>query len=149
MKQAIDKIEDLISRGENWFANNPESAAQSPIAPGKWSKKQILGHLIDSAINNLQRFTEIGYLPQPYIYRPYNQNELVTINQYQSANTKELLQLWISLNRQIMRVMAAQSEEKLNLKIQLEENSIADLRFIMMDYPEHLEHHVNQLTMYN
>ena len=149
MKQAIQKIEELINKGENWFSNHPESATELPIAPGKWSKKQILGHLIDSAINNLQRFTEIGYQPQPYIYRPYNQNELVTINQYQSANTKELLQLWISLNRQIMRVMAAQSEEKLNLKIQLEENSIADLRFIMMDYPEHLEHHVNQLTMYN
>jgi len=149
MKQAIQKIEELINKGENWFSNHPESATELPIAPGKWSKKQILGHLIDSAINNLQRFTEIGYQPQPYIYRPYNQIELVAANQYQSAKIKELLPLWISLNKQIKCVMESQTEERLKLKIQLDENSFTDLRFIMMDYPEHLEHHVNQLTIDN
>ena len=149
MKQAIQKIEELINKGENWFSNHPESATESPLAPGKWSKKQILGHLIDSAINNLQRFTEIGYQPQPYTYRSYNQIELVAANQYQSAKIKELLPLWISLNKQIKRVMESQTEERLELKIQLDEHSFTDLRFIMMDYPEHLEHHLNQLTIDN
>jgi len=149
MKQAIEKIERLLQQGENWFGNHPESAAESPIAPGKWSKKQILGHLIDSAINNLQRFTEIGYQPQPYKYRPYHQNDLVFVNQYQSANTTELLQLWILLNKQIMHVMASQTEERLHLKIEFDDHTMFDLRFIMTDYPEHLEHHVNQLIMDN
>src|SRR5215203_4736341 len=49
----------------------------------KWSKQEILGHLIDSAINNLKRFTEIQFLPQPYTVISYKQNELVTVNDYQ------------------------------------------------------------------
>src|SRR5215510_4964344 len=52
-------------------------------APGKWSKKEILGHLIDSAINNLQRFIEVQFLPQPYHIVSYKQNELVAVNHYQ------------------------------------------------------------------
>jgi hypothetical protein len=41
-------------------------------AQGKWSKQEILGHLIDSAINNLKRFTEIQFLPQPYTVISYS-----------------------------------------------------------------------------
>ena len=43
-------------------------------ATGKWSKQEILGHLVDSAINNLKRFTEIQFLPQPYTVISYKQN---------------------------------------------------------------------------
>jgi len=50
--------------------------------PGKWSKQQILGHLIDSAINNLKRFTEIQILPQPFKIISYQQDELVIVNNY-------------------------------------------------------------------
>ena len=55
-------------------------------APDKWSKQEILGHLIDSAINNLKRFTEIQFLPQPYSVISYRQNELVTVNDYQNLS---------------------------------------------------------------
>ncbi|MFT3796311.1 DinB family protein [Flavobacterium sp.] len=113
---------------------------------GKWSRKQILGHLIDSAINNLQRFTEIGYQPQPYVYREYHQAELVQMNDYQNMDTKELLQLWLSLNKQIARVMHNQTEERLDLKVLFTDGELSDLRFIMQDYPEHMEYHLNQIV---
>ena len=58
-----------------------EELAQRP-APSKWSKKEILGHLVDSGVNNLQRFTEIQFHPKPYVLRNYNQDELVKINDY-------------------------------------------------------------------
>src|SRR6188768_1100121 len=60
-------------------------------APGKWSKQEILGHLIDSAINNLKRFTEIQFLPQAYTVISYQQNELVAINDYQNLPLQHLL----------------------------------------------------------
>lgn len=145
MKEAIYKLETLLSQGESYLRSADESSLEQPIAIDKWSKKQILGHLIDSAINNLTRFTEIGYQPQPYMYREYNQAELVSINGYQSMETAELLQLWLSLNRQIVRVMKNQTAERLSLKILFTDGEISDLKFIMTDYPEHMEHHIKQI----
>ena len=74
-------------------------------APDKWSKQEILGHLIDSALNNLKRFTEIQFLPQPYSVISYRQNELVTVNDYQNLSLGHLLDLWQALNRQIVLVV--------------------------------------------
>lgn len=146
MQSAIQKLEHLLTVGEYYFSQTEESFIREPRLEGKWSRKQILGHLIDSAINNLQRFTEIGYQPQPYMYREYHQPELVKINDYQNMDTTELLQLWLSLNKQIARVMHNQTEERLNLKIQFNDGMLSDLRFIMHDYPEHLEYHMNQIV---
>lgn len=68
----------------------------------KWSKQEILGHLIDSAVNNLKRFTEIQFLPQPYTVISYRQNELVIVNDYQNLPLQHLLDLYQALNRQIV-----------------------------------------------
>lgn len=146
MKETIQKIEHSLNIVHTYFTSHDEAHLRAPIADGKWSRKQIIGHLIDSAINNLQRFTEIGYQPQPYIYREYNQAELVTINDYQNADTIELLRLWILLNRQIMRVMQNQTQERLHLRVQFTDGQISDLMFLMTDYPVHMEHHVAQIT---
>ena len=84
-------------------------------APGKWSKQEILGHLIDSAINNLKRFTEIQFLPQPYTVISYMQNELVIINDYQNLSLDHLLDLWRALNRQLVFCGKNNSNRKINL----------------------------------
>ena len=145
MTPAVEKLQFLLDQGEKYFTETNEDFLRKPYATGKWSRKQILGHLIDSAINNLTRFTEIGYQPQPYIYREYNQGELVKINNYNEMPTDELLHLWLSLNKQIVRVMGSVTEERLNLKIQFTDGAMSDLRYIMHDYPEHMEHHINQI----
>jgi hypothetical protein len=146
MTSAIQKLKSLLTQGEQYIIAADENLLRQPYMPGKWSRKQILGHLIDSAINNLTRFTEIGHQPQPYIYREYNQAELVKINNYQEMPTDELLQLWLSLNQQIARVMASANEDRLNLKIRFPDGSMSDLRYIMHDYPDHIEHHMKQIT---
>src|SRR6187551_4105349 len=86
-------------------------------AEGKWSKQEILGHLIDSAINNLKRFTEIQFLPQPYTVESYQQNELVIVNDYQNLPLQHLLDLWQSLNRQIVFVVKTIPADKLNFLV--------------------------------
>jgi hypothetical protein len=114
---------------------------------GKWSKKEITGHLIDSAINNLKRFTEIQFLPQPYKVISYKQVELVKVNNYQDLPLDHLLDLWQALNRQIILVVKNIPGEKLSYPVdpQYENGELKSLGWIIADYVAHMEHHFRQI----
>ncbi|MXO04231.1 MULTISPECIES: DinB family protein [Flavobacterium] len=144
MQDAILKFEQLLNENVNYIPtlNNDILEVKNP---GKWSKKEILGHLVDSAIHNLVRFTEINYAEKPYRHRPYNQMDLVNLNQYQKIDIQELTQLWFTINKQMVRLMKSVDEKALDYKIILADGSEIDLRFLMTDYVEHLEHHINQI----
>jgi len=116
-------------------------------APGKWSKQEILGHLIDSAINNLKRFTEIQFLPRPYTVISYKQNELVVVNDYQNLPLQHLLDLWQALNRQIVLVVKNIPVNKLDYQVdpQYEIKELKTLSWIICDYVAHMEHHFRQI----
>ena len=116
-------------------------------APGKWSKQEILGHLVDSAINNLKRFTEIQFLPQPYSVISYRQNELVMVNDYQNLSVDHLLDLWRALNRQVVLVVKRIPTDKLNYPVdpQYEDREMKTLGWIICDYVAHMEHHFRQI----
>lgn len=144
MQDAIFKFEKLLNENVNYLTTLNTEVLEAKI-PGKWSKKEILGHLIDSAIHNLVRFTEINYVEKPYQHRPYSQIDLVNLNQYQTMDIVELTTLWFSLNKQIVRIMKSVDEAALDYKIVLSDQSVIDLKFLMTDYVDHLEHHINQL----
>lgn len=144
MEDSIFRFEQLLNENVNYFPII-DPVILEERKPGKWSKKEVLGHLVDSAIHNLVRFTEINYVEKPYRHRPYNQIDLVNLNQYQTKEINELTQLWFSLNQQIIRIMKSVPEEALDFKIILSDESVIDLRFLMTDYVEHLEHHINQI----
>jgi len=116
-------------------------------AEGKWSKKEILGHLVDSAINNLKRFTDIQFLPRPYTVISYRQNELVIVNDYQNLPLQHLLDLWQVLNRQIVLVVKNIPVEKLDYPVdpQYENKELKTLSWIICDYVAHMEHHFRQI----
>lgn len=144
MQDAILKFEQLLNENVNYIPTiNNEILEVKNL--GKWSKKEILGHLVDSAIHNLVRFTEINYAEKPYRHRPYNQIDLVNLNQYQKTHIRELTQLWFAINKQILRVMKSVAEDALYYKIILADESEIDLKFLMTDYVDHLEHHINQI----
>ena len=144
MESVILKFEQLLNENVNYIPTIQNEILDAKN-PGKWSKKEVLGHLIDSAIHNLVRFTEINYSEKPYRHRPYNQIDLVNLNQYQKTDIKDLTQLWFSINNQIVRIMKSVDENALDYKIILSDESVIDLRFLMTDYVEHLEHHINQI----
>lgn len=144
MQNAILKFEKLLNENVNFFPTKSSEILKAKI-PGKWSKKEILGHLTDSAIHNLVRFTEINYLEKPYQHRPYNQIDLVNLNQYQTMDIEELTQLWFVINKQIIIIMKSVDNEALDYKIVLNDESVIDLNFLMTDYVAHLEHHINQI----
>ena len=106
-----------------------------------------MGHLVDSALNNLKRFTEIQFLPQPFKIISYQQNELVQVNNYQDLPLDHLIQLWQSLNSQIIYVVNVIPAEKLEFKVdpQYENKEMKTLGWVIADYVAHMEHHFRQI----
>jgi hypothetical protein len=123
---------------------SPEAILQKP-APDKWSKQEILGHLIDSAINNLKRFTDIQYFPQPYTVIRYQQDNLVIINRYQQLPLDHLLQLWSVLNKQIIHIITTVPADKLPYTVIIPSGESKTLEWLAIDYVEHMEHHLKQI----
>jgi len=145
MEELSQRLELLIQNGLEYIRLADELALSQKTSPEKWSKKEILGHLIDSAINNLQRFTEVQLAPKPYQIRSYRQVELVIANNYQSASVKELTILWQAVNRRIQQVILLQTELTLAFPIILGNGDSADLAFLIRDYVDHLDHHLHQI----
>ena len=145
MEELSQRLELLIQNGLEYIRLADELAMSRKTSSEKWSKKEILGHLIDSAINNLQRFTEIQFAPKPYQIQSYRQVELVKANNYQSASVKDLTILWQAVNRRIQQVILMQTELTLAFPIILGNGDSADLAFLIRDYVDHLDHHLPQI----
>jgi len=115
-------------------------------APNKWSKKEIIGHLTDSAQVNLQRFVRCTY--DEGFKLVYAQDEWVAAAHYQEADIKELLDLWILLNRQLIRVLSYYPDERLSAQCDTGKNEVNlhTVEWLAADYVEHLKHHLNQIA---
>lgn len=143
--KVIGKIERLINQSADYIKKYSEDELSLKLNPKKWSKKEILGHLVDSGINNLQRFTEIQFEEKPYQLKSYRQDELVQANNYQGAETKDILDLLIAINKRIIDVVRLQNDETLNYEIITSNNEKLDLKYLIEDYVKHFEHHTKQI----
>ncbi|MEM7105307.1 MAG: DinB family protein [Bacteroidota bacterium] len=118
-------------------------------SPDKWSKKEILGHLIDSALNNLKRFIEIQFLLGTYQVVTYEQDHLVRVNRYQQQPIGHLLQMWASVNNQILSVWGNTKPEILSSPILLPDlKTKKTLKWLMQDYVDHMNYHLQQIFDY-
>lgn len=113
--------------------------------PEKWSKKEILGHLIDSALNNLRRFVVSQYEQNQNIV--YQQNEWVEYQCYQQANVAQLVELWQLLNAQIARTISHIPANKLanTCDTGKGEADLHTILFLITDYISHLQHHLDAI----
>lgn len=145
MENEILRLQKNIEEMQLLFSVNSIINFEEKSVPSVWSKKEILGHLIDSAINNLQRFTEIQFCEQPYEVRSYNPDALVLANNYQNKDKDALFQLWLQLNKQLVFIIQNLSADTLKLQLILPNQETKDLKFLISDYIDHLEHHLNQL----
>ena len=111
----------------------------------KWSKKEILGHLIDSANNNLNRFVRGQYENQPHIV--YDQDQWVAIQNYQAMPFDEVLQLWTAANRQIVNVLKNIPSQNYSLQCDTGkgQKELHSLSWLADDYLKHMRHHLGQI----
>lgn len=125
-----------------------EADASVKPRPEKWSKKEIIGHLIDSACNNQQKF--VRTMQQAHLdFVGYKQDDWVVLQQYNTANWSDLLETWVGYNRQIAHIIATVDPSVLGHTISIEGVGPFTLQFIMTDYAEHLKHHLKQVLPFS
>lgn len=141
-----DNILQLQNTVDNFIVIMPDLADWNvKPRPQKWSKKEIIGHLIDSAQINLQRFVRGTY--EENFKLIYDQEEWVIAQCYQDATVEELLQLWRLLNLQIIRVWKNYPPDRLQVKCDNSRNGVSlnTVEYLAQDYIVHLQHHLNQI----
>ncbi|MFC5446747.1 DinB family protein [Paenibacillus aestuarii] len=145
MREVVEQLQAWVHvLPERLLAVGDEMLTQKP-EPHKWSAKEILGHLCDSAVNNYARFIRAQYEPAPFLVPKYNQNEWVLVNDYQHVPLGEVLMLWTALNKQIVRTIANLPEAKRDVPCEIGLEQPVTLEWLMRDYLDHLEHHVRQM----
>lgn len=110
-------------------------------APDRWSKIEILGHLIDSAGNNLQRLvrTQIGGSLE---FPNYEQESWVAVQSYTTEPWPDLVNLWLLLNRHLVHVIRAVPPGNLSFPCAIGGKEPIPLAAVIDGYVDHLEHHL-------
>jgi hypothetical protein len=132
-----------------------DADASKRPGPDRWSAKEIIGHLIDSAANNHGRFVRAQLEPD-LVSAGYAQDDWVRVQSYLSASWPALLDLWLAYNLHLAHVMESAAEEtKLRPRARHNLDQIAfakvspdqatTLDFFMRDYVDHLRHHLRQI----
>ena len=141
MTTAINELQIIIKTYTPLLETISDSDYSKKPLPHKWSKKEILGHLIDSAQNNIRRFIVGQYENEPQII--YQQDEWVRICHYQEYPVQDLIELWQLLNRHICIILGHSTAENQNRTVFTgEPHTIA---WLAADYNKHLLHHLHQV----
>lgn len=124
---------------------SPESAADVPWRVGGWTRREILGHMLDSAANNHQRFVRAA-IDGSYAGPTYKQQEWVDAHRYRDQPWQRLLSWWESYHQMLAAVVEEIPEGRLESMCVVGGNPPVTLRFLIEDYIEHQRHHLRQIT---
>lgn len=121
-----------------------DALSLSPVRAGGWSRRQLLGHLIDSASNNHQRFVRAS-LQRELNFPGYDQNGNVRTQQFQQASWPMLVELFLSYNRFLAHVLATLPEDKLQTVCRIGAERPTTLEALAKDYVRHTAQHLRML----
>lgn len=140
------ELQDIVGEYAERLRQMPEAVFSARPAPGKWSKKEILGHLIDSAQNNIQRFVRAQHEPGP-VRILYRQDDWVALQNYQAYAGADLVQLWLLLNRHLGHIWTQMHAETWAVSCDIGKLSpeLISLEGLALDYLRHLKHHLSQV----
>lgn len=128
-------------------AELPQLVNTAARIDGHWSKKQILGHLIDSAANNHQRFVR-GQLDRELVIPSYAQEQWVETGRYQDREWSHLVDFWLAYNRHLLHLMSHAAPDRLDTVVRIAGNEPVTLEYVMIDYVRHLKHHLKQIGVH-
>jgi hypothetical protein len=144
MKELSEKLLRAVEFAEGKLRKISDTDSFKPALKGGWSRKQVIGHLIDSASNNHQRFVRAA-LQGSLEFPGYDQDGCVSVQAVQSASWPLLVTLWTNYNLYLAHVIAHLPADKLEARCRIGEDEPVTLRFLAEDYLTHLLHHLGQI----
>jgi hypothetical protein len=149
MNEMNQNIADLLSIVEQYaarFERMDDADFSSKPNPEKWSRKEVLGHLIDSAQNNLRRFIVAQYESAPPKIT-YEQDFWVVANGYQHMDKQDVIQLWKLINQRISAIWKHMDPKHYNRQADTgkTDSEFHTLIWLAADYNKHMKHHINQI----
>ena len=137
-------LTDLVAHTLPRLQALTDAQASAKAAPDVWSAKEILGHLIDSGVNNHARFVRVS--EQSGLELPgYAQNEWVAAGGYGARAWADLVSLWAAYQLQLAHVIALLPPPSLAHTVRVGGGKAVTLEFLTTDYVAHQQHHLNQL----
>jgi hypothetical protein len=143
-KELAQEFERRFSLASSSLNEVSDAEAEKPFRPGGWTKKQILGHLIDSSINNHLRFVRAA-VEGRYEGPSYQQQEWVRLNNYANLGWPEILRQWRTRNQLLVQLVRQIPEPALEAQCRIADEPALTLHALIVDYLDHLEHHIAQI----
>jgi len=137
------ELREVLKTAQPILESMSDLDAKKPYAPGKWSHKQVISHLVDSASNNHQRFTRAalaGFLKTT----SYDADGLTALQKPDELDWQTLVRLWVNYNLFLAHVIERLPVSRAEVPCEVAGDITGTLSFIVRDYLEHLKHHVNQ-----
>ena len=144
MEQIGAELARVVNAAEILLREVSEEESGQPVLSGGWSRKQVLGHLIDSASNNHQRFVRAA-LADALEFPAYDTPGSVRIEAVEHAAWPMLVDLWASYNRYLAHVIRHLPAAKLGVVCRIGSNAPVALEYLVEDYVRHMVHHLNQI----
>ena len=144
MSVLADELRSEVDAARNRLRVLTDADVTADRGPGKWTRKEILGHLIDSAANNHQRFIRAP-LSDSFVWPGYEQNAWVSSQRYRDRPWAELVDLWAALNHHVAYAMASVPASRLETRCTIGDDAPVTLEWLMRDYLRHLRHHLAQI----
>jgi hypothetical protein len=144
VKTTSDELLSVVRLAEPVLLGITDQESSIPHLPGGWSRRQLLGHLIDSASNNHQRFVRAA-LQDSLEFPGYDQDACVAMQSPQDVDWQSLIALWSAYNRYLAHVIARLPASKLHVPCRIGDHDTVTLRFLVEDYLRHLKHHLAQI----
>jgi hypothetical protein len=143
---SLERLESILATvPARLRALAPDEVRRKPD-PARWSKKEELGHLIDSTFNNHQRVVRAQVEDAPAL-PGYDGDRWVRIHAYQERDWNELVDLWVAANRQLLAAAGAATSDSWERRCTIGASEPMTLGFALEDYVRHMVHHLQHIGM--
>ncbi len=136
-------LKAIVEQTSSRFSQISEVAASRKPTSTTWSAKEVLGHLVDSALVNCQRILRVA-LSDGLTLLGYPQDDFVKLEAWQKRSWPEIVTLWQALNLHIAHLVEQIPDASLVHQLTVGSHTVT-LKFLVEDYIAHLEHHLGQI----